>query len=121
MRETTKITTPSGVIIEIYSYLTGREARELQKIFLKHAKFEGSPDEHGKTGEKRTKVVDFDASAISEAEETALRFLVHSVNGETLNATDKVEELKADDYRAVVKAINGVTKDVFEPTDFLAP
>lgn len=112
-RETKKITTPSGTIVEFYTYLTGKEARQLQSIFLKHSKFQ--------TGEgDKTKVVDFDPMAVPEAEEQALRLVVVSVDGIPDNAADRVENLRQEDYRVVIKAINDVTKNAFDPSDFLA-
>ncbi len=112
-RETKKVTTPSGTIVEFYTYLTGKEARQLQSIFLKHSKFQ--------TGEgDKTKVVDFDPMAVPEAEETALRLVVVSVDGTPDNAADRVENLRQEDYRVVIKAINDVTKNAFDPSDFLA-
>jgi hypothetical protein len=112
-RETKKITTPSGTIVEFYTYLTGKEARQLQSVFLKHSKFQ--------TGEgDKTKVVDFDPMAVPEAEELALRLVVVSVDSTPDNAADRVENLRQADYRVVIKAINEVTKDAFDPNDFLA-
>ena len=85
----------------------------MQSIFLKHSKFQ--------TGEgDKTKVVDFDPMAVPEAEETALRLVVVSVDGTPDNAADRVENLRQEDYRVVIKAINDVTKNAFDPSDFLA-
>ncbi len=112
MRETTKVKTPSDFEVEFHAYLTGKEARELQKIILSHARSEGSGDE--------TKIVGFDPSVRSIAEEYALRTLVVAVNGERAGAFEAVESMKLEDYNAVVNAINAVVKPALEPTDFLA-
>lgn len=112
-RETKKITTPSGAVVEFYTYLTGKEARQLQSIFLKHSKLQTAEGD-------KTKVVDFDPLAVPEAEEQALRLVIVSVDGSPDGAADKVENLRQEDYRAVIKAINEVAKDAFDPSDFLA-
>ena len=112
-RETKKMTTPSGTVVEFYTYLTGKEARQLQSVFLKHSKFQAGENE-------KSKLVDFDPMAVPEAEEQALRLVVVSVDGDPTGAADKVENLRQQDYRAVIKAINEVTKDAFDPSDFLA-
>lgn len=112
-RETKKVTTPSGITVEFYAYITGKEARQLQSVFLKRSKFQ--------TGEtEKSKLVDFDPMAVTEAEELALRLVIVSVDGNPDGAAEKVENLRQEDYRAVIKAINEVTKDAFDPSDFLA-
>ncbi len=112
-RETKKVTTPSGAVVEFYTYLTGKEARQLQSIFLKHSKFQ--------TGEgEKSKVVDFDPLAVPEAEEQALRLVIVSVDDNKENPAERVENMRQEDYRSVIKAINEVTKDAFDPSDFLA-
>jgi len=112
-RETKKVTTPSGRIVEFYTYLTGKEARQLQSVFLKHSKFQTSEGD-------KTKVVDFDPLAVPEAEELALHLVVVSIDGSPDGAAEKVENLRQEDYRVVLKSINEVTKDAFDPSDFLA-
>jgi hypothetical protein len=110
-RETKTITTPAGSTVEIYTYLTGKEAKEIQKSVFKHAKISV---ENG-TAEKPS----FDASAMIDAEEVALKLLIVSVNGDKTNASEVVGDMKVVDYNFVVKEINEITKDVFN-TDFLA-
>lgn len=111
-RETKKIITKGGVEVELYSYMTGKEAREMQKIIYSHAKFEA--DDSAKGG----KFAGFDASAVMEAEEYAIKVLVVSVGGSKENAYLLVENMKISEYNEVVKAINEITKEVNE--DFLA-
>ncbi len=109
MRETKSITISSGKEVVFNSYLTGKEAREIQKVFLKNAATDG-------TG----KVNGFNALAVTEAEELALKFLIVSIGGVPENASTEVENLPESEYREVMKAINSVTKTALQPSDFLA-
>lgn len=108
MRETKSITTSSGKEVVFHSYLTGKEAREIQKVFLKNSTTDGSG-----------KVVGFNALAVTEAEELALKFLIVSISGNQENASAEVENLPEAEYREVMKAINSVTKTALQPSDFL--
>lgn len=112
-RETKKITTPSGNVVEFNAYITGKEARQLQAVFLKRSKFQTGDGE-------KSKIIDFDPMAVPEAEELALRLVIVSVDGSPDGAAEKVENMRQEDYRTVVKAINEVTKNAFDPSDFLA-
>ncbi len=111
-RETKKITTPSGHTVEFYTYITGREARELQSIFLKHSKFQTGEDQ-------KARVIDFDPLAVPEAETTALRMLIVSVNDSKDNPVETIENMPSEDYRSVVLALNAITNDAMKPSDFL--
>ena len=112
-RETQKITTPTGAVVEFYSYITGKEARQLQSIFLKHSKFQASDAD-------KASIVDFDPLAVPEAEMEALKIVIVSVNDSKDNPASQVENMRQEDYRVVVKAINEVTKNAFDASDFLA-
>ncbi len=92
--------------MQVYTYLTGKESRELQSIFFKKARFDG------------TKLDGFEATAIIEAEEFVLKTMVVAFNGNKEGAFDAVQNLPQSDYASVVGALNESTKAAVNP-DFL--
>lgn len=112
-RETKTIKTPSGADVEYYAYLTGKESRELQKVFLSSASFEAdekSPQPKGS----------FKATAITDTQALSIKILVVSVNGNKEGAAEAVDAMRVEDYNAVVVALNEIVKPVFSTqTDFL--
>jgi hypothetical protein len=104
-RETTTIRTPGGHTVEVYSYITGREARELQRVIYENAQIESGD------GAKRATVR---ADAIFKAQEYAFKTMVVSLNGNRENAVEAVENLPAVDYNAVARAIDKIIAPAIE-------
>lgn len=101
-RETQKINTPSGVEVVMYTYATGREARQIEQKYLSAIKVDiqsGNPT-----------FKDFDTSSPYEAEKEAIKLLVISVNNKTENMLDTLLDLPQSDYEFVVSHINEITK-----------
>ena len=101
-REKKTAITPSGHKVEMYTYSTGREAREIEGAYLKNCKMEmvaGSPT-----------LKEIDLSAQSTAEDAMIKLLVVSVNGSNDNILDKVLDMEKVDYDAIIKELNEVTK-----------
>jgi len=101
-REIKTIETPEdGVEVKIYTYLTGREKREITNIFLSSAKLSING-----TDEARIKADNFDGSVMNRANDKAIELLVHSVNGKTENKLDAILNMKVTDYEYVLEQIN---------------
>lgn len=115
-RETQTITTPSGATVEYFSYLTGKEARSINKIFGKQITIEAGADQDVA---KQGAAFRMTADAIVEIQEAALKVLIVSVNGNKEGAVDAVDNFKVEDYNAVVKALNPIVEPLYTKTDFL--
>ncbi len=101
-RETKTIKTPNGHTIIIKSYATGREVRNIESKYYQKSKLElvgGQP-----------KITDMDLSAQFEVEQEMIRLLVDSIDGSTDDVTNKVLDLRSQDYEAVIAELNEVTK-----------
>jgi hypothetical protein len=99
MRETKKISTPSGAEVEIYSQPTVREMKAISEALFRSAHIDLKSREYESIS----------GQAIFEAQDVALRLLIRAVNGENANAYERFLELPASDYSAVVNAVNEIT------------
>ena len=106
-RETKIIQTPNKHKVEMKSYITGREKRELRSIFLKEMNF-GIQD-------GGTEIKEMKGDIIDKAEDKAIEIVVVSVDGKKENVVDAVLSMNSKDYDFIIKEINKVTKDA----DFL--
>jgi len=98
-RETKKLTLPiSKKEVEIKTYITGRESREIRDVFLKEMKVSGVGGE----------VKEVNASLQSEAENKAIKIIIVSINGDKNDILDKILDLPLRDYNFVMKEINEV-------------
>lgn len=100
-RETKKYTTPSGKEVELKTYITGREKRSIQNIFL--GKIEMS------VSGKETQLSKINGDLVEQAENKSIEVIVVSVGGNTENVVDLVLDLRAEDYDFVIKEINLLT------------
>lgn len=106
-RETTKFKTPGGHEIEILTYLTGREQRDIDSILINEMMGDmdietGRPTINTNLGEAQKK-----------QEDKTIDIMVVSVDGKTGKILDTVLDLKAEDYNAIISEINkntGITK-----------
>ena len=102
-RETITFKTPLDEHeVEIYTYLTGREKREITNIFLSSASLSIS------TGKQDVKADNFDASLMDKANDKAITLLIASVDGKKENVLDAVLNMKNEDYDFVIAAINEI-------------
>jgi tartrate dehydratase alpha subunit/fumarate hydratase class I-like protein len=102
-RETKKITTPGGRVIELRTYLTGREANQLKELLFADMKLNTADIESGKIA-----VDNIPASFLVKQEEKAIELLVVSLGGVTENAAQLVLDLPSADYDTVVEAVNEI-------------
>ncbi len=106
MRPTEKFTTTNGTEIEIYTYITGGEARELQMIFLEGVKIEMTG---GEVGEQKTSAVSpIDASLAMKAQDKAIELLVLSVGGKKENILKEAQDLPKRDFDDVLLKLNEI-------------
>lgn len=102
-RETKKITTPIGKqVVEMKTYLTGREKRALTNIYLK-GNLSFNLDDKDIKG--------FKGDILEEAENFAWKTVIVSIDGKTENIVDTILDMRAEDYQAIVKAVNEIVSD----------
>lgn len=107
-RETKTITTPADKKeIVLNSWITGREKRELKRIFLEQTNAANTAEEN----KKKMNVADL----VEKAENRAIEMIVVSVDGKKEKIVDEILNMKAKDYDFVISEINKVSKE----TDFL--
>lgn len=115
-RETKKITI-GAYELEVKTYLTGREKRALMSVFL-GKNLTVSPD--------GANVAGLDAEVVAAAQDLTFKTVIVSIGGhkdgdmiegkeEPFSIVDTVLDMHGDDFDAVVKAVNDITK----ATDFL--
>ena len=101
-RETKEIKTPSGVDVTIYTYLTGGEMRDLQRVLLKGVEIADmtnpAPDLKG-----------FKAETMLEAQDYLLKVLVVSVNGITDNIGKTILDMRQTDTQFILDALNSIS------------
>ena len=100
-RETKVIKLNTGKEIKLYTYITGREARDIQGIFLKKMKI--GVDDGGQAN-----VGNMDASAASEAQDKAIELLVIEYDGSNEKVVDRILDLPQEETNEILGLIDGV-------------
>jgi len=93
-RETKKITTKSGIEVELITYLTGREMILWRGLFLNYFK----ADMKGKMEED----IKIEGKLLADMERKAIEIVVVSIGGNKDTIIQRVEELPLLEYREVV-------------------
>jgi hypothetical protein len=106
-RETKKITTPCGAVVELYTYLTGGETRELQKILLKGRKVD---EMQGGKLDMSTMGVE----TMLEVQDLMLTLLAVSLNGEKKDVYKNILNLRSEDVDFVLTDIGNSVKELEE-------
>lgn len=102
-RETQTITTPvSKQEVVINTYLTGREKRQLQNVFLQ-GDLAFNPDSKNVTG------INF--SLIDKEQDLAWSLVVVSIDGSKEDVVTKILDMRAEDYDFIVANVNAIRKD----------
>jgi hypothetical protein len=101
MRETKEIELSGGKKAVINSYITGRESREIQAVFLDGMKF--NIDSTGKASANEV-----DAKLSAKAQDKAIELLVVKIEGEEATKTvlDSVLDLPKVDFDKVISEID---------------
>ena len=87
--------------IELKTYLTVRESREIKDILLKNVKFEISGNE--------PKINDILPDIFNEMENKTISVIVVSIDSSTENILEKVLDFKNEEYEQLQKEMNIVT------------
>jgi hypothetical protein len=102
MRSTKIVTTPSGKKVELKTYITGREQREIDAVALEGVNL--SFDDDGKM-----KVGKLDPQMGHRAENKQLESVVVSVDGEPSDL-EKVLDLPSTDFQFILKEVSEIIK-----------
>lgn len=100
-RKTKEFITKDGIKVEIKTYLTGGEMRDLRDVFLKNAEMKMEGDV--------TKIEGLTGTVVTEAENKAIELAVVSVEGQIDNILSKVLDLSAEDYSQIITEINKIS------------
>lgn len=102
-RETKNITTPSGVLVVLKTFLTGGEANKLKELLFADVKL-GMDD----LAAGAAKLADVPASVIAQQEKEALKLAVVSIAGAADKVIERLEQLPEADYNFVVEEVNKI-------------
>jgi hypothetical protein len=106
MRETKKITTPSGKEVEIKTYLTARERNELRSLYLKNAQVDVSNGEQSVKG--------FTGAIVEEAEKKLIELMIVNYDGNAENISERLLDGTPEDYDFIVSELDKATKGGFQ-------
>lgn len=96
-RETREITTPiDNHKVVIKTYLTGREYREIENVFLSQAKVNSGGEQTGS----------FDGSIVKVAEDKLIEQSIISIDGATDDLLNKALDFKNADFAFLVGQLN---------------
>lgn len=104
-RETITLKTPLAKEVVIKSYLTGREKRNIRKVYTQNLK--QVTDESGNTRYETNNTDDL----VSMAEDALLQNAVVSYDGKTENIVESLLDAPAEEYNFVLEACNNLGKD----------
>lgn len=114
-RETTTIKAGDHTIAH-YTYLTGKEAREIGKVFSSAAQIESDVDQQN----PKNKMV-FNSDRIFDTQALAIKILCVSFDGKNDGVAEAIDNLPAHEYNQVLEALNPILEPVFlKKDDFLA-
>lgn len=102
-RETTEITTPAGHKVVLRTYLTGKESNALKTVMYSALKINASEAGSGKVA-----LSDIPAAFMIEQERKAIEFLLVSIDGETVDAFNKLENMPESEYAAVAAEVQRI-------------
>jgi hypothetical protein len=102
-RETKEFITPAGHKVVLRTYLTGRESNELKSVMFSALKMNMEDAQSGKVN-----VSDVPGTFLVEQERKAFDILIVSIDGDTISPVDKLLDLPASEYDAVVKEVNQI-------------
>ncbi len=105
-RETKMIVTPVGKkSIEIKTYITGKEKRELTNVYLSgDIKFNAESQNIG----------GINAAIVDKAQDLALKLIVVSIDGNAENIVETILNMRAEDYDFIVKSVDELQKGFSE-------
>ena len=103
-RETKTVKTPHGHEVVIKTYLTGREAEQVQQVLYTDIKMS-----MGDLASGKTEIKEIPAAAIIAQQRKALEVLLVSIDGSTENVLDRFLDLHSEDCDAVKDEVSTIT------------
>jgi hypothetical protein len=94
-RETRVLETPNGHKVELKSYLTGRELRQIQALYVDESKIE----------EGQEKLSNLSGALALKAEDKLIEMAVISLDGKDGDLIDRILDLKGEDYTPIKLAL----------------
>jgi len=102
-RETKELITPVDKHkVIVYSYITGRDKREITSVYLSNSKINVS--------DEKISTPSFDGSLVNKATDKAIELLIESVDGKKENILESILDFKAEDYDFIVNELNEIQK-----------
>ncbi len=103
-REIKTVTTPVGkVAIVLKTWLSGKEKRDIQSVFLNNLSI--------KSGSANPNY-EVKGELINQAQDKTIQSVVVSVGGKTENVLNEVLNLRSEDFEFVIDEINKVTSPI---------
>lgn len=97
-RETKELKTPNGHKVVYKAWLTGREKREIQNVFLQDMEVE--------VGKEASQKIN--AGLANKAQDKTIEMMIVSVDGEKEKVLDKVLDLRSEDFEAIINTLNSL-------------
>lgn len=102
-RGTHEVQTSGGHTVVLNNYITGREQRAIQDVFLTKIQVGNI------AGKPELGASAFEASTINEAQDVAIRTVVVSLDGSSENILERILDLPSDQSGEIIAAVNEVT------------
>ena len=102
-RETKKIKTGGGYELEILTYITARESREIQSVYLNEMKM--NIDDAGKPNIK-----DINPDLANKAQDVTLGIIVKKLDNSTENILERLLDLPSTDFEEIIVEVNNLNK-----------
>jgi hypothetical protein len=100
-RDTQNFITKNGITVVYKTYLTGRELRELQNIFLKDVSIS--------QGESTPTIGNIKADSLVTAQDFLVSTLIVSIDGDTEKLVEKVLNLRAEDTQEIFAKVSEIS------------
>lgn len=99
------IETPIGKQkVEIKTWLTGRDTRDIRNVYLEAADIKIK----GKTGEQ-SEIAGLSGKIAQQAEDKAIEIVVIAIDGKKEDILNRLLNMRTEDYEFVIEEINSIT------------
>lgn len=116
-RESKTLTTSHGHIVILKTYLTGRETNEFKRVIFEKTKFKSVPDPNTDPAEGKMimqPVTEIDGTILIEQQLAGMGICVISIDAQTKNIIDILQDLPHEDFGEVDRACAELTKSIFQ-------
>lgn len=108
-RETKAFTTPGGHSFLLKSYLSGREAKQIEAVMYAAVKMDPENVMQLPDGRTKVKINEVSADFVVDQEKKLVELLLVTLDGEAENAIDRLLDLPAAEYEAVKAEVDKIT------------